>query len=216
MQQKGELFMYELNQVRQANKDAMELSNSCSNMYKEAFSGNESGAEDVRLLLIAECARLIDTLERFTFNNSETAGECNSENKLGIDFYFDEKNHIFKCIIPGRLNRRPHVNGVSSQKQVTGYDLAKYKQDIIESFNSYFKDHVILFDRRVDVIITSHYNDMNHMVDYDNLEIKPIIDAISRNMLVDDNPMCCRLILDAVYGNIKKEFTEVVVQYCAS
>lgn len=207
--------MYELNQIKQVNKAALELSYKCSNMYKEAYSGNEMVAEDTRLVVIAECAKLIDTLERFSINNNEIpVEESISENVLGIEFDLDQENNIFKCRIPGRLNRRPHINSQGGLTQVATYDMARYKQDIIDSFNSYFKDHIIIFNRRVDIIITSHYNDMDRMVDYDNMEIKPVIDAISRNALVDDNPMCCRLIMDAVFDKTEDEYTEVTVRYC--
>jgi len=46
------------------------------------------------------------------------------------------------------------------------------------------------------ISFTQHYADQRRMLDVDNMDIKPIIDAICLYLLPDDSPSHCAIMLD--------------------
>ena len=86
---------------------------------------------------------------------------------------------------------------------------------LYRSFNSFFCCNNIGYEERVDVYITSHYKEPDDVVDYDDLDYKPLIDVLTRNILPDDNPLYMRLICDAVWGKDDNDFVDIYVSPCS-
>lgn len=91
------------------------------------------------------------------------------------------------------------------------YDTLTVKSGYHNSFIKWLNDRKTPFIkyRKAAIAIHFYFNEEDRLIDYDNLDTKPIIDAIATYLVIDDNPTAITLSFDA---EVVKEKSHVVIE----
>lgn len=121
-----------------------------------------------------------------------------------IDFKYEEGGIL--CItLPYRLPKKENVHYFAGIQPNIYLSFQKCLEK--EFSNGKFRIH----DKRAAIVITSIYRQRsNNILDYDNMIIKPYIDAISMYMLVDDSPDYYSLHMNFRFSE-ENDYTEIRV-----
>ncbi len=98
-----------------------------------------------------------------------------------------EKEDGIKLILKEKL---PHRIKYDRGKPKYQYNIHKLQSGYYNSFEYWITERGRLFDKYTSssICITLCYNIEERVPDYDNLDIKPLIDAIAAYLIVDDSP----------------------------
>lgn len=113
-----------------------------------------------------------------------------------------EGNDLVICI-DGRIWKRKQIRrGIRDNAGYEEYNDAVYR---------FLQDHGIMeyprYHQKVWMAFTQHYVERKRMLDVDNMETKPFIDAISMYLMEDDSPEQCAIILDGKLDD--REYLEI-------
>ncbi len=126
----------------------------------------------------------------------EIVGE---ELKMSMD---GEKLHIeFPTLLPKKIER------FSNKAVYTNSDI---RQMYEPSFTRFFsRGKHIIYSKKAAIIYTHFFTSEKEFMDHDNFETKIITDFITSNLLLDDSPKHCAILMDYKMG--EKSHTEVDV-----
>lgn len=113
------------------------------------------------------------------------------------------ENDILTIRMDGRIWKRKQI--LRGRQENAGYEA------YIDAVNQFFEENELFkypcYHEKVWISFTQHYADQRRVLDVDNMDIKPIIDAICLYLLPDDSPGHCAVMLD---GQLDwKEFLEI-------
>ena len=89
------------------------------------------------------------------------------------------------------------------------YDKSFFRDSIEPELRSFIESRAVRLRMPVVITITSYYKTKSELVDYDNMDIKPVIDLIAAYCLPDDNPMYYDLVLRSGIGKEHKTVIQV-------
>lgn len=156
-------------------------------------------------MLIRSGVRFIDTIIRnapFYYGKNSFA-ICNEVAAEECRITFSEIEHGIKLDIPHNIPKLQKENGNSWQR--TDY----YRLMVIQGINKALSGKTYSFSNPL-IEIESEYISKSHILDYDNQDYKPVLDAISLLFLKDDSPLCYRLLLSGKIG--EKSATHIYIR----
>ena len=123
-----------------------------------------------------------------------------SKNVAPADISIRLDNDILKITMPSLLPKR----------SIGSTDLKALRHSYYNAFYEFFKNGKYkVYEDKVVIVFTHHYDKDTPMRDNDNTETKVIIDLISTFTLIDDNPNWCDIYIKSV--NDERTFSEVEV-----
>ncbi len=126
----------------------------------------------------------------------EIAGE---DLKMSMD---GERLHIvFPTLLPKRIER------TSKSAVYTNSDIRQMYEPAFTRFFSHGKH--IIYSKKAAIIYTHYFSSEKEFIDHDNFETKIVTDLITANLLLDDSPKHCAILMDYKMGD--KSHTEVDV-----
>ena len=113
------------------------------------------------------------------------------------------ENGILIIRMDGRIWKRKQI--LRGRQENAGYEA------YIDAVNQFFEENELFkypcYHEKVWISFTQHYADQRRVLDVDNMDIKPIIDAICLYLLPDVSPGHCAVMLDGQLD--QKEFLEI-------
>ena len=113
------------------------------------------------------------------------------------------ENDILTIRMDGRIWKKKQI--LRGGQTNVGYEA------YIDAVNQFFEENELFryprYHEKVWISFTQHYADQRRMLDVDNMDIKPIIDAICLYLLPDDSPIHCAVLLDGQLD--QEEFLEI-------
>lgn len=113
---------------------------------------------------------------------------------MNLDGNILVKNNILIINIEGRIWKRKQI--CRNIEGNAGYE--EYIDAVYNFFSKNMPDEHLHYHQKVLISFTQHYSEKRRMLDADNMEVKPFIDAICMYFLDDDSPEQCAIMLDGV------------------
>ena len=115
----------------------------------------------------------------------------------------EKKDGVLVITIDGRIWKRKQIH--RGRPDNAGYE------DYLDAVYRFFAENRIFdyprYREKVWISFIQHYDKRERMLDVDNMEIKPFVDAVCMYLLPDDSPEQCAVTLDGLPD--QKEFLEI-------
>ncbi len=133
------------------------------------------------------------------------SGRNEMSDVLGEDFEITrdgERLHIvFQSLLPKKIERK------SNQAVYSNADIRMMYEPTFTKFFS--NDRHVIYSKKAAIIYTHYFSSSREFIDHDNFETKIITDLITSNLLLDDTPKNCMIVMD--YKMAEHSHTEVDV-----
>lgn len=133
--------------------------------------------------------------------------EGREEKKISdLKGFISKSNDLIRIRIDGRIRRRQQ--SVRGESPGTGYE--KYVKSVFDLLSELGSGEYKRYREKVQISFIQHYASTQSMLDADNMEVKPFIDAICLYLLDDDSPEHCFLVLDGIVDG--SDWLEITIQ----
>lgn len=156
--------------------------------------------------IVISCAELsrhaTDVLSQ-TYNRHDVFKTYNHVMAEAAGITFDSLPHGIKIGLPNPVP----VRAKAGNKPL--FDVEYYRSTLYAAFEAHFDANPVHFSNKVLIHICNFYEKESEMVDYDNLDMKALLDMISLFCLPDDNPRHYNLFFSSKIGD--KRHAEVSI-----
>lgn len=180
--------------------------------YCSLFSGKDEEDLD-KDLLAKELMLIAKTAESLSEHagNYLLAEECRKKkdhSALTGTFFMDDDT--IRILVDGRIRRRTRTDHGKS----SGIGYEAYHEAVFNLLSELGGEKYMRYREKVRISFVQHYAPDTPMLDADNMEVKPFIDAICLFLLDDDSVEQCSLSLDGIVDG--RDFLEILIRPAAA